>query len=87
MRNARFFDDLAKECPTIFREGSLRVWSDCPPGWESLVRELCLQLDAYAREKNPELIVDQSSRFLGQQLSGVDPSLQLPVHASKERPL
>lgn len=61
-----FFDQLALRCPTLFRQGALRCGGDCPVGWESLVLDLSVRLEAHARENNPELLVDQvKSKFGG----------------------
>lgn len=36
---------LARAYPTVF-DGTELQWSDCPPGWESLVASLCERLVA-----------------------------------------
>ena len=61
-----FIDQIKSECPTIMGEGSLTCWSDCPAGWESLVRSLSRELDSYCRDKGVKLTVDQiKSKFGG----------------------
>lgn len=83
-----FFTKLARECPTIFREGSMRCWCDCPPGWESLVHDLSVKLEAYATEHNPGLVVDQvKTKFGGLRyyVSPYDPKADDLIREAEEK--
>jgi len=66
MNDDDFCARLQTLCPTILREGSLWVGFECPTGWETIVEDLSVQIEAYAKEHNPELMVAQvKSKFGG----------------------
>lgn len=60
------YEELMRTCPTVMGENGPVCGFDCPLGWNSLVRELVGALEAYAKDSNPELRIDQvKSKFGG----------------------